>query len=59
MQGSLSRSGGYQPRGDLKDQTLMWQQGHYMGEVDSGVSSGIQTQAPSLRGKLKIQKSIQ
>merc|ERR1719438_112662 len=52
MQGSLSRSGGggYQPQGDPKDQTLMWQQGHYMGGPDSGIHSGAQTQAPSLTG---------
>jgi len=51
MQGSLSRSGGYQPQGDPKDQTLMWQQGHYMGAgPDSGIHSGAQTQAPSLTG---------
>ncbi len=51
MQGSLSRSGGYQPQGgDPKEQTLMWQQGHYMGGPDSGIQSGAQTQAPSLTG---------
>ncbi|XP_023349288.1 armadillo segment polarity protein isoform X2 [Eurytemora carolleeae] len=49
MQGSLSRGGGYQPQGDPKDPTLMWQQGHYMGP-DSGIHSGAQTQAPSLTG---------
>ena len=51
MQGSLSRGGGYQPQGDPKDPTLMWQQGHYMGP-DSGIHSGAQTQAPSLTGGL-------
>jgi len=49
MQGSLSRSGGYQPQGDPKEQTIMWQQGHYMGP-DSGIHSGAGTQAPSLTG---------
>ena len=49
MQGSLSRSGGYQPQGDPKEATMMWQQGHYMGP-DSGIHSGAGTQAPSLTG---------
>ena len=33
----------------MKDQTLMWQQNSYMG--DSGINSGVTTQAPSLTGK--------
>jgi len=54
MQGSLTRGGGggYQPQGDLqgnKGETLMWQQGHYMGP-DSGIQSGAATQAHSLTG---------
>ncbi|EEB09823.1 hypothetical protein Phum_PHUM000550 [Pediculus humanus corporis] len=35
--------------GSMKDQTLMWQQNSYMG--DSGINSGVTTQAPSLTGK--------
>lgn len=52
MQGSLTRGGGYQPQGDMqgnKGDTLMWQQGHYMGP-DSGIQSGAATQAHSLTG---------
>ena len=52
MQGSLSRGGGggYAPQSaEHKEQTLMWQQGHYMGP-DSGIQSGAQTQTPSLAG---------
>ncbi|CAL7950794.1 unnamed protein product [Xylocopa violacea] len=37
------------PMGSAKEQTLMWQQNSYMG--DSGIHSGIVTQAPSLSGK--------
>jgi len=48
MQGSLSRSGGYQPQGDPK--TLMWQQNHYMEGHESGYQSRAETQAPSLTG---------
>ena len=52
MQGSLSRGGGgYSSQAaDHKEQTLMWQQGHYMTGPDSGIQSGAQTQAPSLTG---------
>jgi catenin beta 1 len=52
MQGSLSRGGGYVPQSadQHKEQTLMWQQGHYMAGPDSGIQSGAQTQAPSLTG---------
>lgn len=32
-----------------KEQTLLWQQNSYMG--DSGINSGVTTQAPSLTGK--------
>lgn len=35
--------------GNVKEQTLMWQQNSYMG--DSGIHSGAATQAPSLSGK--------
>jgi catenin beta 1 len=52
MQGSLSRGGGggyADQQQQHKEQTLMWQQGHYMGP-DSGIQSGAQTQAPSLTG---------
>jgi catenin beta 1 len=52
MQGSLTRSGGYQPQGEMgqgSDKAMMWQQGHYMGP-DSGIQSGAGTQAPSLTG---------
>lgn len=36
--------------GDMgKEQTLMWQQNSYLG--DSGIHSGVTTQAPSLSGK--------
>ncbi|XP_076240594.1 armadillo isoform X2 [Calliopsis andreniformis] len=37
------------PMGSAKEQTLMWQQNSYMG--DSGIHSGVVTQAPSLSGK--------
>jgi len=48
MQGSLTRNGGYQPQGDPKESTLMWQQGHYMGGGhDSGIQTGAHTQANS------------
>lgn len=53
MQGSLSRGGGggyASQAAEHKEQTLMWQQGHYMGGPDSGIQSGAQTQAPSLSG---------
>jgi catenin beta 1 len=52
MQGSLPRSGGYQPQGDPKESTLMWQQGHYMtgGGHDSGIQTGAHTQANSITG---------
>ncbi len=46
MQGSLSRGGGggyADQQQQHKEQTLMWQQGHYMGP-DSGIQSGAQTQ---------------
>lgn len=32
-----------------KEQTMMWQQNSYLG--DSGINSGVTTQAPSLTGK--------
>ncbi|KAL0272384.1 UNVERIFIED_CONTAM: hypothetical protein PYX00_005374 [Menopon gallinae] len=35
--------------GSSKEQTLLWQQNSYMG--DSGINSGVTTQAPSLTGK--------
>lgn len=48
--------GNYQQQGppdfpmcSAKEQTLMWQQNSYMG--DSGIQSGVTTQAPSLTGK--------
>lgn len=37
------------PMGSVKEQTLMWQQNSYLG--DSGINSGVTTQAPSLTGK--------
>ncbi|XP_029049939.1 armadillo isoform X1 [Osmia lignaria lignaria] len=40
---------GDMPMGSAKEQTLMWQQNSYMG--DSGIHSGVVTQAPSLSGK--------
>ena len=33
----------------VKEQTMMWQQNSYL--ADSGISTGINTQAPSLSGK--------
>lgn len=35
--------------GSAKEQTLLWQQNSYLG--DSGINSGVTTQAPSLTGK--------
>ncbi|XP_039292968.1 armadillo segment polarity protein isoform X2 [Nilaparvata lugens] len=57
MQSAQSRNMNYQGSGgpgDLpmssgKEQTLLWQQGNYLG--DSGIHSGATTQAPSLTGK--------
>jgi len=37
------------PVGNMKEQTMMWQQSNYMG--DSGIHSGASTQAPSMTGK--------
>ncbi|KAK6632647.1 hypothetical protein RUM43_013415 [Polyplax serrata] len=37
------------PQASAKEQTMMWQQSSYMG--DSGINSGVTTQAPSLSGK--------
>ena len=40
-------------RNVLQEQTIMWQQGHYMGP-DSGIHSGAGTQAPSLTGRYDL-----
>lgn len=48
-QGHYQGGPGDLPVGSVKEQTMMWQQNNYMG--DSGIHSGVTTQAPSLTGK--------